>query len=436
MTRHEAYYGSTSLFLITMIRKNNLLLLFGAFLLCAFTPEHLPPKAKPNKIRMSSSCEIGTYGYDREFLKKHHVEIIELSDNNSKLILVPSYQGRVMTSACMGDNSYSFGWINYNLIESGVVQKHINAFGGEERMWIGPEGGQFSVFFNKGVKFDFENWFTPSFLDTDVYQVTAKAKTSASFSKDFSIENYSGTIFNGRLERTVKLLMPNEIVLLLHCPIDDVHVVGYESSNVLSNVGREIWTKESGLLSIWMLGMLKCSPDVTMVIPIKEGDVATLGPKVNDNYFGKIGTDRLKTEGNIVYFKADGKSRGKIGIPPLRATGFVGSYDSKNNILTILECHLPQGITDYVNSSWVIQENPFSGDALNAYNDGPLEDGSQMGPFYELESSSPAMELASGKSIVHVQRTYHLTGNFDSLDKIAHQVLGTSLDKISSAFSK
>ena len=52
--------------------------------------------------------------------------------------------------------------------------------------------------------------------------------------------------------------------------------------------------------------------------------------------------------------------------------------------------------------------NPYSGDALNSYNDGPLEDGSQMGPFYELETSSPAAALKPGESITHSQITIHL----------------------------
>ena len=51
---------------------------------------------------------------------------------------------------------------------------------------------------------------------------------------------------------------------------------------------------------------------------------------------------------------------------------------------------LPAGEREYVNSLWEIQDEPFRGDVVNSYNDGKLEDGTQLGPFYELESSSPA----------------------------------------------
>ena len=159
-----------------------------------------------------------------------------------------------------------------------------------------------------------------------------------------------------------------------------------------------------------------------------------LGPKVNDTYFGKISEDRLKVSGDHIFFRADGKSRGKIGIPPLRATGVMGSYDSENKILTLLICRLPEGKTDYVNSAWELQENPYSGDALNSYNDGPLEDGSQMGPFYELETSSPAADLKPGESLSHIQYTLHLKGDTAELDKVSRKVLGVSLEEIASAF--
>jgi len=112
----------------------------------------------------------------------------------------------------------------------------------------------------------------------------------------------------------------------------------------------------------------------------------------------------------------------------------MGSFDSDNNILTILICNLPEGKTEYVNSSWQIQENPYSGDALNSYNDGPLEDGTQMGPFYELETSSPAEELKPGERLNHIQYTLHFTGPMENLDNISRKVLGVRLEQIRNAF--
>ena len=71
---------------------------------------------------------------------------------------------------------------------------------------------------------------------------------------------------------------------------------------------------------------------------------------------------------------------------------------------------------------------------MNAYNDGPLEDGSQMGPFYEIESSSPAAFLAPGGKIIHKHNIFHFTGSENDLSKIAKSVLGVDIMEIKAAF--
>lgn len=376
---------------------------------------------------------IKQYGYNRDFLKKY-VQVIELKNGRSAVALIPAWQGRVMTSTSEGDAGFSFGWINSELIASGEVLKHINPYGGEERLWLGPEGGQFSIFFTKGKKFIYDDWQTPAFLDTTPFELTSSTDTSAMFRCDIETENYSGTKFKLRIEREVILLSETEIIKQTYIDTKGLNCVAYKSDNIISNRGENEWKKETGLLSIWMLGMFNPSPSVVIVIPFKPGDEKILGPVVNDNYFGKISADRLKVAGNHIFFKADGKSRGKIGFSQQRATGTMGSFDTQNNILTLLICRLPERKRDYVNSSWQIQENPYSGDALNSYNDGPLEDGSQMGPFYELETSSPAADIKPGESLSHIQYTMHITGDYKKLDKVSREVLGVSLEDIKTAF--
>lgn len=373
------------------------------------------------------------YGYNRDFLKSY-VKIIELTNKNASVLIVPGWQGRVMTSSADGDSGYSFGWINHDFIASGKTQPHINPFGGEERIWLGPEGGQYSIFFRKGQEFVYDNWQTPSFIDTMPYEIINLTDSSATFRSDAEVENYSGTLFKLRIERSITLLGINQINKLTGIDTEGLKIVAYRSDNTLINMGKEEWKKETGLLSVWMLGMYNPSPGVIVAIPYKAGDEKKAGPPVNDNYFGKIPSDRLKVTGTHVLFKADGKMRGKIGIPPLRAKGVMGSYDSQNNFLTLVICNIPEGNTEYVNSAWQIQDDPYSGDALNSYNDGPLEDGSQMGPFYELETSSPAAALKPGESITHVQYTLHITGSREKINLAAGKMLEINIDEIAGAF--
>ena len=90
--------------------------------------------------------EKGTFGYDLDFLEKQgNIIVLSGNDNKAQIIVSPEYQGKVFTSTAEGLEGKSFGWINYDLLESDTILDHMNAFGGEDRLWIGPEGGQFSI---------------------------------------------------------------------------------------------------------------------------------------------------------------------------------------------------------------------------------------------------------------------------------------------------
>jgi hypothetical protein len=373
----------------------------------------------------------GTFAYDVDFLKKHHTDIVVLGDNQSaQVVIAPAYQGRVMTSSAGGSKGMSFGWINHDLIASGKRTEHMNAFGGEERFWLGPEGGQFSIYFKEGVEFKFENWFVPKEIDTEPFDLVSATKDEAQFRREMRLENYSGNKFDLEVNRKIRLLNQASINMALGVPVpQDVLAVGFESDNSITNKGTTVWDKQTGMLSIWILSMLNASDETTVAVPYRQGDVSQLGKIVTDDYFGKVPVDRLKIDSGLILFKADAKHRSKIGVSPKRAMPVVASYDAINNVLTIAQFSLHQGVTDYVNSLWKIQDEPFDGDAVNSYNDGPI-DTKQMGRFYEIESSSPAAALKPGESLQHIHRTIHLQGAKDQLNKISQKLLGIDVDAI------
>ncbi len=374
----------------------------------------------------------GSFGYDLNFLKKYHKDLVVLGKDSTgaQVIIAPGYQGRVMTSTAEGSKGASFGWVNHELIASGKPAEHINVFGGEERFWLGPEGGQFSIFFKKGVTFDFANWFVPKELDTEAFTLVSSTDTEAKFEKEMHLENFSGNTFDLLVNRDIKLLDKKAIENALTTALPEgVQAVGFESQNTLTNKGTKAWDKKTGMLSIWILSMMNASDKTTVAVPYKQGDEKQLGKIVTDDYFGKVPADRLKADKGLILFKADANHRSKIGVSPSRALPLLGSYDAVNGVLTIAQFDLPNGAKDYVNSLWKMQDNPFSGDAANSYNDGPI-DGKQLGKFYEVESSSPAAALSPGKSIQHKHRTIHLKGNKESLDVIAKKILGVGVDAI------
>jgi Family of unknown function (DUF6786) len=390
----------------------------------------------PNQTKCFAAAA-ADFGGDLAFLRQH-TEVVVLSDpsGQAQVVVAPRYQGRIMTSTARGPRGTSFGWVNRELIASGQVQKHINVFGGEDRLWLGPEGGQFSLFFAPGVPFDLEHWFTPAVFDTEPFAVVSQSADRVLCRRDIQLTNYSGTPFHLEADREVRLVPVTDALAKFGLSLPQgVSAVGFESVNTVKNLGDQAWKKETGLVSIWILGMLDASPQTTVVIPFVPGPESELGPVVNDAYFGKVPADRLIEGNGVLYFRADAKHRAKIGLPPRRAKSILGSYDAAHQSLTLVQLTRPAGATDYVNSMWEIQKEPFGGDVINSYNDGPAQPGAkQMGQFYELESSSPALALAPGASATHVHQTLHIQGGEKQLDPIARAALGVSLAEIKRAF--
>lgn len=371
-----------------------------------------------------------SYGYDATFLKQHTKNVFELSsvDGQSKVLVSADYQGRVMTSTATGDSGRSFGWLNYNLIAAAQKRAQFNPVGGEERFWLGPEGGQYALYFKGGDSFNIAHWQVPPLIDTMPYELAGLGKEEAVFRKSAALTNYSGTTFNLAIERTIRMLDKSGIESRLNATIpDQVLFVGYQTINRLKNTGPADWKKESGLLSIWLLGMFTPTPQTVVVIPFRP--VSDARTYITDNYFGPVPPQRLQVQDSVLFFTCDGKYRSKIGLSPVIAKPVAASFDSENNVLTLVLPEIHENVP-YVNSKWEKQQEPYKGDVINAYNDGPLADGSQLGPFYEIESSSPALELKQGETATYMQTTLHLQGSYASLRQLAMDVLHVDLDNV------
>lgn len=383
-------------------------------------------KEKPNE-----SSDGISFQEDLNFLRKHLDEVVLLGDSLEGVVVVsPQFQARVMTSSAEGLSGKSFGWINHELIASGKIQPHIHAVGGEERFWLGPEGGQFGYYFKKDAPFNFENWQVPAALDTEPFEIIQRSNSSATFGRTMMLENYSGNKFELEVKRKVEVLSKDSLDKIIGEAVGaGIKWVAYRTTNEIKNIGTNAWTQETGLPSIWILSMLNSSPSTLVGIPYKKSNQQESSP-VNDGYFGKVPADRLKVSDSLVVFRADGNYRSKIGIAPHASFPIMTSYDPKTSLLTLACFDLPEGEKPYVNSTWQIQPAPFGGDAVNAYNDGPNDTGTQMGKFYELESSSPGAELKPGESLQHRHTTIHFTGEKALLDNILKKTTGLSLHQI------
>ena len=376
----------------------------------------------------------GTFGYDLQFLSKYdQVVLLTSEDSGAQVIVSPKYQGKVFTSTAANLTGPSFGWVNYKAF-SAEVNEHMNAYGGENRFWLGPEGGKFSLFFKPDSEMVIKNWRTPPPIDTESWHVVSKSSRSVTLQKDMHLQNYKGTDLILTVDRTIKLLDQQQINGRLGIsPDSSLRSVGYETDNQITNRGEKEWTEKTGMPCIWMLDMFKPSPETVIVVPFSNQNNDPFSKIATTNYFGEIPADRVKHSDTTLFFRADGKSRGKLGIKPGKSKPVAGSYDAANKILTIILFDVEPG-SRYLNQEWNTSKPSFSGDAVNAYNDGPLADGTQMGPFYEIESVSPAAFLKPTQSQSHHHAVFHFTGDEKGLDGIAQKLFGVSLSTIKQKF--
>ena len=183
--------------------------------------------------------------------------------------------------------------------------------------------------------------------------------------------------------------------------------------------------------------MMNCGPRTVVIVPYKPGSEAEIGPVVKSDYFGPVPPQRLKILPEAVLLRADGNCRSKIGVPQRRARNVLGSIDFQNNVLTLVCFSMPADPPRelYMNNQWGgPSAEPYKGDVVNSYNDGPPAPGKKgLGPFYEIESLSPAKPLKTGESLAHEHCTIHIQADAAALADLAKEVLGVDLEKVKSA---
>jgi hypothetical protein len=382
-----------------------------------------------------------TYREAKSFLGKH-TKVIELAseDGSARVAICPEWQGRVMTSTCNGPDGPSFGFLHGEFIEAGKPNRQFNNYGGEDRLWLSPEGGQFSLWFKPGAAQSLDNWFTPPAMNDGPYELASAAgEPVCRMSRRMQLENASATCFDFAVTRDVRLLAAADLKNLFGASAAEqmtqagVRRVAYETANTITNSGAAM-TKEKGLVSIWMLGMLNSGPKTVVIVPYKPGDESSLGPVVRSDYFGTVPPERLKVLPEAILFLGDGNYRSKIGTSQRRAKNVLGSMDFQGGVLTLVHFTMPDDPTQhpYMNNLWQLpQAEPYVGDVANSYNDGPLGPGKKgLGPFYEIESLSPAAALKTGESLTHRHRTIHVQADMPTLVRLAKEVLGVDLDTV------
>ncbi|GAA4236583.1 hypothetical protein GCM10022291_21260 [Postechiella marina] len=356
---------------------------------------------------------------------KQHYNLIELTTNNgaSRIAIAPEIQGKILTSSYNGLDGNSNGWLNLEIFNNAPY--NIAAIGGEERLWLGPLGGQYSFYYQNIKPLNENNWKVPNPIGLDGYQLINKSETFVNMQKHMIINNHIDTKFNLLVKRKISILDDSQIKKNLSIQFNkSLKRVAYKTEQSLINTGTNTLKKETGLVSLWSAGMFKGSNKTVVIIPLKDTTITNLY-----QYMGSLDSTRLYiNKNNVLLFKADGKYRSKIGVPKHLAPKIYGCYAKDLNRLTIVQ-YLQTNDSLYANSHAKVQEHPYKGEVIPIYNNGTMDYSPALETsFYELESTSAMRELKPNiDTLKHWQSVYHFSGKDVELNKIALKLLNIDL---------
>jgi len=271
---------------------------------------------------------------------------------------------------------------------------------------------------------DEDNWLVPSAMETDPYELVASGPTSVSVRKEMELTNFGRANFQLRVDREVSLLDKSAAEKNLGVSLpEQVAFVAFRSENRLTNQGDKAWDRQTGLATLLSMGMYAGTDSTTVLIPLN--DSVSLADIFR--YFAPLDQDRLRITDGVLHYRTDGRLRSKIGIPRELAPPVYGSYAADEQRLTIVRYRQTDDSL-YFNSNVTVQADPFRGEVIPVYNNGPLSD--QVSPeasFYEMESAAALQRLAPGESLWHYHEVYHFGGEETELAVIAKSVLGADL---------
>jgi hypothetical protein len=388
------------------------------------------------RVWMPKADTMNTFADDASFLRGYGGAAILRADGCGP-VAVSVTNGRVMTSA-FSDAEPGFGLVNRAAFESPARRSTSptdpwSNYGGEDRLWLSPEGGPHGLFFAPGAKQAPETWVVPWKMDGMEWRqadpAVAVVNSLKFLPRRVDVEDASGSKASVTVYRAIEALSRPAIGQLLGIPLaPGVQVVGFRSTN------RLIWGGDAppdALVGLWTLGQFKPSDKTTVLFPFR-GDAGTGADPTSclkRDYFGVVPDERLKLElppgpsaTGLARFTADSLLRSKIGLSRAGATGWIGAWDEDRGVLTLINHSLPPVGAPVPDCDWRVP-NPHAaqGDVATSYNNGGEP------AFFELESLSAALPATAGASVEHVSTTIHLGGDREALRDIARAVLHAEL---------
>jgi hypothetical protein len=418
------------------------------------------------EVPMPAAPDAPAFADDVKFLQEHADAIVLQAEGCGPVVVSAKLSARVMTSAFSAD-APGFGLVNRAQIlppatnaAADTAPRAFANYGGEDRLWITPEGGPWALFFASGSEQVGAHWAVPPELDGGAHPVVQQDGQSVAFAWTAHLRNVAGTEFSLRVARTLAVLSRVDVSDLLAQAApgsvlgDGVRVVAFRSGNRLTWLDKP--PTGAGEVGLWVLGQFVPHDDTRVLLPFR-GPVATrdVDPlaALKRDYFGTVPDERLQlvraardTSGapapsasasagaasadapaadavtGVARFTADSRLRSKIGLSRAGATGWFGAWDPGRGVLTLVHCTLPAPGATVPDCDWKPgNAHPGAGDVVTSYNDGGEP------RFFELESLSAALPRKPGGAVQHEQTTIHLGGDRAALAPIARAILHVEL---------
>ena len=364
---------------------------------------------------------------------KNQPYVLEGLRRGKKIVVAPSLVGRVMGTTVSGSRGQVLGWVNQSAIEQGMNKAPandwgFNNFGGEERFWFAPEGGQFGLCMGRHLS-GLEHYHTPAAFNTQPFKVLDSDRNSVMMKSRMRLANAKGTKFVMDVTRAIRAA--DACPYTLGCQ-KQVDFVGFESKNTVRNVDTKPVRRNQGALGMFLIGQFPSRARSIAIVPFKPGTNRQLGVPIREDYFAcchKQGKPLLPSRGkwktgrDFSLFKTAGKTSGKIGIGRQRTIPRLGCLDLDSNELIIMDFDFyPEH--EYVASYWRNLKDPYDGDTANFAWPGPL------GDCYEMEALSPALFLQPGQTFSQRNRIFHIFGPDHIISELCQRFFNVSREII------
>lgn len=353
-----------------------------------------------------------------------HVDLAVLGSGETGPVAVsPTLTGRVLTTAFSPDEP-GFGLVSREAVLLPPGSDRFRNFGGEERLWIAPEGRPWALFFDAGREQTLATWRVPDAIDGGPRRVVQRDARSIAFRERIAFASAAADRHEIEIERRVEALdrPATARALGLEGLPSSTRIAAFRSVTTLRDVA-EAPRRGASRIAPWVLGQFKPSRATTVLLPYRGAPTA-----IKRDYFGEVPSDRLECvasadgDGGVARFRADGLRRSKIGVSAAGATGWLGAFDAERGVLTLVHHSLPAEDDDVPDCDWR-PRNPRAsrGDVATSYNDGGEP------RFFELESIGRALPATPGSATTHESTTIHLAGERELLVALARRRLHAAL---------